>query len=60
MNDKRLLKNVMFMSNGKQLMAEYFKFQVKQPSEHLNFDLITPNEVTQFLLKISTHLDKLD
>ena len=58
--DERLLRTTLFCDSGKDLLAEYFKFQQTQKDDSLlEFEFLTYEAVSMTLDKLSTHIQPL-
>ncbi|CDW79194.1 UNKNOWN [Stylonychia lemnae] len=59
MNDKKLVRETIFIKNGKTLMKEYFTFHLKQTNESLiAFDLMNPNQICLFINNLAQNFFK--
>jgi hypothetical protein len=57
MHDERLVRNAFFCKSGKQLVAEYFKFQKSQKDKSLlEFDMNTRNQIAILIEKFNLHI----
>eukprot|EP00347_Sterkiella_histriomuscorum_P007334 403349349 len=62
LSDDRLLRNMLFMKNGKKVIGEFFKFQSKiktTDSSLLGFEKLTYDQLNQFVNNLALHVNEL-
>ncbi len=60
LSDSKLVKDVFFTKNGKNLVAEYFKYHKQQSDLKLtNFEMRSYNDIGILIVKLVTHVKEL-
>ena len=60
LSDSKLVKDVFFTKNGKNLVAEYFKYHKQQSNPKLtNFEMRSYNDIGILIVKLVTHVKEL-